>query len=107
MKKVIYLFILLVSTNTFSKQQFIPADPNKGYRSIMGKVKDFSFMINPDYLRVSIKGKSTLMSSGGAVSSSSPRNVAANSVIIENGVILDGDLNINIEINGDTYVSNR
>ncbi len=109
MKMLTYIGLIMVSTTVIAADQFTKVNPNKGYQSIISQSKDSSFLKNSDYFSAFIKNTTRLKSNNFVTTTSrdNVKNVAANSVIIDEGATITGDVIVNIEITGDTYVNNR
>lgn len=95
-----------------AEDMFAKPNPNEGYEKIIAKSQDNSLPLqNTDYMNRSIEGKIKLHLSESNPQSNQVNQPAGraigNSVIIGDGVTVNGDLIINNQVNGDTYVSSR
>jgi len=111
MKRIILASLFLSSYVAQSEEQskdiFAPADPNSGYKEIIKKSQDSSLpVVNKNYIKRSANGKIKLrLSTNNQRSNIENKTAAGNSVIIGDGSVVKGDVIVNQQINGDTYVS--
>lgn len=104
--------LFFVISTVRAEDMFAKPNPNEGYEKIIAKSQDNTLPLqNPDYMDRSIDGKIKLHLSASDPQSNQVNQTAGkaigNSIIIGDGVTVNGDLIINNQVNGDTYVSSR
>lgn len=106
--KFICLCLLLsIKTNSaWSDGFFGVADPNALHSAMIEKTQNSSAIQNSHYLRKSIQAKVRLRSDN-QLSKAQQQLATGNSVVIGDGSTVNGDVIVNIQVNGDTYVAGR
>jgi hypothetical protein len=105
LKCFVLLLLLCFKTNTaWSEGYFDVVNPNAPHDELMEKARDSSAVQNGAYITESIQAKVRLHSEN-QLNQAQP--AAGNSVVIENGATVNGDMVVNIQVNGDTYVAGR
>lgn len=112
MRKLLIIVLLFPSIKmAHSENMFAIPDVNTGYKELMDKAIDNTLPFkNSAYMKSSINGKIKLRVSENnqsGLTGNKNASAAGNSVIIGEGVTINGDLIINNQINGDTYVMGR
>ncbi len=118
LKLSFFLLLFRIDNAISGDVSFDSVDPNAAYNATIKKISDYSVIKNNDYLKVSIKQKVKIHTIDGLANKNSIDNtknttgttiqkITGNSVLIGDGTIINGDIYVNLQVTGDTYVAGK
>ena len=100
-----FLLLMCLKTNVaWSEGFFDGVNPNMLHDELIRQSRESSAIQNANYLKESIRAKVKLHSES---ESNKTQPIAGNSVVIGDGSTVNGDVIVNIQVDGDTYVAGR